>query len=65
MILHITPRERALLLLLASGTSTSELAVGFRTTESEMAAHLNMLFSKMGAVSAGPKPLTTRHVADC
>jgi DNA-binding CsgD family transcriptional regulator len=49
LVLHITPRERAALRLLANGLSTNDLARRFGVSEYEMDAHLNTLFARMGA----------------
>lgn len=51
LILHITPRERAVLLLLASGISTLDLAGRLRISERDLEVHLTTLFARMGVVS--------------
>jgi DNA-binding NarL/FixJ family response regulator len=48
-VLHITPRERSALELLAAGTSTSDIARHLGIPEPEMQLWLNTLFARMGA----------------
>jgi len=50
-VLHITPWERAALLLLANGISTNELAGRFGVSEHEIETRLTALFARMGASS--------------
>jgi DNA-binding NarL/FixJ family response regulator len=51
LVLHITPWERAVLLLLANGMSSTELAGRFGVGEGEIEASLTTLFKRMGAAS--------------
>jgi DNA-binding NarL/FixJ family response regulator len=51
LVLHITPWERAALLLLANGMSSTELAGRFGVSEGEIEASLTTLFARMGAAS--------------
>jgi DNA-binding NarL/FixJ family response regulator len=50
-MLRITPWERAALGLLASGTSTEELARRLGLERAEVEARLTALFGRMGAAS--------------
>jgi DNA-binding NarL/FixJ family response regulator len=50
-VLHITPWERSVLELLASGLATNELARRLGVTEPEMEARLITLFARMGAAT--------------
>jgi DNA-binding NarL/FixJ family response regulator len=52
-MLQITPRERALLELLATGTSMSQIACRLEMTEREVELRLTDLFSRMGAANHG------------
>jgi DNA-binding CsgD family transcriptional regulator len=51
LVLHITPRERAALQLLADGRATNEIACGLGISEHAIEAHLSTLFARMGAAS--------------
>ncbi len=48
-MLHITPHERTVLQLLASGTGTYGLADRLGVSEPEVEARLTSLFARMGA----------------
>lgn len=48
-MLQITPWERTTLELLANGKPTDEIAGRIGISESEVEAHLNTLFARMGA----------------
>lgn len=50
-MLHITPRERVALQLLADGKATNEIADRIGISETDVQAHLNTLFARMGAAS--------------
>ncbi len=51
MVLHITPRERLTLQLLAAGTPVNEMASQLGTSEFELELQLRTLFARMGAAS--------------
>ena len=50
-MLHITPRERAALKLLADGRTTTEIASGLGVSEPAVEEQLTTLFARMGAAS--------------
>jgi DNA-binding NarL/FixJ family response regulator len=50
-VLHITPWERSVLELLATGTNTSEMARRLGMPEPEIQVRLRTLFARMGANS--------------
>ena len=49
MVLQITPGERAVLQLLADGTTTHALADHLGASEHQVEARLTMLYARMGA----------------
>jgi DNA-binding CsgD family transcriptional regulator len=49
VVLQITPRERTVLQLLASGSEIYRLADRLGVSEPEVEAHLTSLFARMGA----------------
>ena len=51
MVLHITPRERLTLRLLAAGIPVHEMASQLGTSEFELELQLRTLFARMGAAS--------------
>lgn len=51
MVLHITPRERAALRLMADGKATGEIASRLGISEWSLDAHLATLFERLGARS--------------
>jgi DNA-binding NarL/FixJ family response regulator len=52
MVLHITPGERDALQMLADGVPPRAIAERLGTTECDVGAWLNSLFSRMGAACA-------------
>jgi DNA-binding NarL/FixJ family response regulator len=50
-VLHITPWERAVLVLLASGTNTHDIASRLDLPEPEVQLRLSTLFARMGAAT--------------
>jgi DNA-binding NarL/FixJ family response regulator len=50
-MLHITPRERAALQLLANGNPTHEIAGRLGVSEGQVEAQLMLLFWRMGAAT--------------
>jgi DNA-binding NarL/FixJ family response regulator len=50
-VLQITPWERSVLQLLATGASTAEVAIGLGLPECELQNRLAALFHRMGAAS--------------
>jgi LuxR family transcriptional regulator, maltose regulon positive regulatory protein len=51
LVLHITPWERAALELLATGTTTSDMAAHLGVPEPEVQLRLRTLFARMGAAT--------------
>ena len=51
MLLHITPSERVVLELLASGGYTPDIAARLRISEGEVEGYLTSLYARLGAAT--------------